>query len=139
MSLYVFDTDILSLYRRGQARIAQNVATHSAAVLAITVLTVEEQMSGWYAMLRKAKQPAQLARAYQELADAVRFLGSWLILPFPASAIARYDQLSALNLGVRKMDLRIAAVVLENGGVLVSRNLRDFRRIPNLTVEDWSV
>ena len=49
------------------------------------------------------------------------------------------DQLTALNLEVRKMDLRIAAVALENGGVLVSRNLRDFRRIPNLTVEDWAV
>ena len=37
------------------------------------------------------------------------------------------------------MDLRIAAVTLENAGILVNRNLRDFRRIPNFIVEDWSV
>ena len=41
------------------------------AELAITVLTVEEQLSGWYAWLRRATQPSQLARGYQELADAV--------------------------------------------------------------------
>jgi tRNA(fMet)-specific endonuclease VapC len=43
-----------------------------------------------------------------------------------------------MNLNVRKMDLRIAAIVLEAGGTLVSRNLRDFRRVPNLVVEDWA-
>ena len=37
------------------------------------------------------------------------------------------------------MDLRIAAITLENSGVLVTRNLRDFQRIPNLVVEDWAV
>ncbi len=42
------------------------------------------------------------------------------------------------NLNVRKMDLRIAAIVLEKGATLVSRNLRDFRRVPGLRVEDWS-
>ena len=63
-----------------------------------------------------------------------------LILPFPEPAILRYDQSerrSDLNIG--KMDLRIAAVILENSGVLVTRNLRDFQRIPNLVVENWAV
>jgi tRNA(fMet)-specific endonuclease VapC len=41
-----------------------------------------------------------------------------------------------LNIG--KKDLAIAATVLEQGAVLVSRNLQDFRRVPGLTVEDWS-
>ncbi len=43
-----------------------------------------------------------------------------------------------MNLNVRKMDLRIAAVVLEYGGVLVTRNVRDFQRVPGLPIEDWS-
>lgn len=60
-------------------------------------------------------------------------------LPFTEAAIARYDDLVALKLNVGKNDLRIAAITLEHGGTLVSRNLRDFQRVPGLTVEDWSV
>ena len=139
MSLYVIDTDTISLFRRGHALVRQNAARHPPAELAVAILTVEEQLSGWYQMLRRAQQPAQLARAYQELANAVRFYGQWQILPFSVAAIACYDGLRALNLNIRSMDLRIAAVTLEHNGVLVTRNLRDFQRVPNLVVENWAV
>jgi len=36
------------------------------------------------------------------------------------------------------MDLKIAAIVLVHGAKLLSRNLKDFRQIPNLDVEDWT-
>jgi tRNA(fMet)-specific endonuclease VapC len=42
-----------------------------------------------------------------------------------------------LNIGL--MDLRIGAVALENGFTVITRNLRDFQRVPGLTCEDWSV
>jgi tRNA(fMet)-specific endonuclease VapC len=49
----------------------------------------------------------------------------------------RYETLKRMNLNVRKMDLRIAAIVLEHTGVLATRNVRDFRRVPGLLIEDW--
>jgi predicted nucleic acid-binding protein len=36
------------------------------------------------------------------------------------------------------MDLRIAAIVLEHGATLTTGNVRDFQRIPNLMIEDWT-
>jgi tRNA(fMet)-specific endonuclease VapC len=53
------------------------------------------------------------------------------------SSIMRYETLKRMNLNVRKMDLRIAAIVLEHTGVLATRNVRDFRRVPGLLIEDW--
>jgi tRNA(fMet)-specific endonuclease VapC len=103
------------------------------------VITVEEQLSGWYALLRRARQPQELAQAYERLANNVRFLAGLEILSFPESAITRYDALNSLKLNIGRMDLRIAAITLENGGILVTRNVRDFQRVPNLTIENWAV
>jgi tRNA(fMet)-specific endonuclease VapC len=139
MTLHVLDTDILSLYREYDPVVSRRVDASPFAEIAITVITIEEQLSGWYTYVRKATRPDDLARGYQELADSIPFLANWKILPYPEPAIARYQYLAKLKLKVRKMDLRIAAIVLENNATLVTRNLRDFRRVPNLVAEDWSV
>jgi tRNA(fMet)-specific endonuclease VapC len=138
MSLFVLDTDILSLYQAGDATVCHRVDSQPSAELAITVMTVEEELSGWYTLVRQAKRKDELAHAYRRLGDTVRFLARWRIIFYTEPAIERYDQLRALKLKVSKMDLRIAAIALENGGTLVTRNLRDFQRVPKLTCENWA-
>jgi tRNA(fMet)-specific endonuclease VapC len=138
MTLYVLDTDTLSLAQRSHPQVSRRIDAVDPSQLAITVMSVEEQLSGWYTMLRRAKQPNKLARVYQRLAETVTNLGHWTILPFTEAAINRYTGLRSQKLNVGKMDLSIAAIVLEHGGVLVTRNARDFRRIPGLVLEDWS-
>ena len=102
------------------------------------MISVEEQLSGWYRRLRQARKPDQLAVVYQRLATTVQLLSGWQILSFTQPAIIRYDQLRAARLNVRKMDLRIAAIALENSATVVTRNRQDFLRIPGLQIEDWS-
>ena len=138
MSLYVLDTDTLTLAQRGHPEVSRRIDAIDSGQLAITVMSVEEQLSGWYTMLRRAKKPDQLARVYQRLAEPVTNLGHWTILPFTEAAIDRYTSLRSQKLNVGKMDLAIAAIVLEHSGVLVTRNTRDFRRVPALVIEDWS-
>jgi tRNA(fMet)-specific endonuclease VapC len=133
MSLYVLDTDTLSLYEHRHPIVVGNVQAHASSdELAVTVITVEEQMSGWYSVLRRVRQRDRLAAAYQRLADLVPLLSHFAILPFPETAMDRFDQFRALKLNIGQMDLRIAAIVLEAGGTLVTRNHRNFRRVRNL-------
>ena len=60
------------------------------------------------------------------------------ILDFTEPAIARYNALLAMKLNVGKMDLRIAAIALEVGATIITRNLRDFARVPGLACENWA-
>src|SRR5688572_8642913 len=118
MTRYVLDTDILTLLRRQHATVLQHVNAHPPADLAITVITVEEQLSGWYTQVRRAKRKDALAQAYQNLTETAAFLGKLQILSFTESAIDRYEQLKLLKLTIGKKDLRIAAITQENGSIL---------------------
>jgi len=138
ISLYVLDTDILTLFQRNHAAVLAHLAEHSSDDIAIFVITVEEQLSGWYSQLRKAKTPEKLLWAYRRLAANVRFLASVLILDFEEGAFQRYEEMKRGRLKVRKLDLQIAATALQNGGTVVTRNIRDFRAIPGLNIEDWT-
>ena len=55
------------------------------------------------------------------------------------ASIARHRSLLSAKLNIGKMDLRIAAIALESAATVVTRNIRDFSRVPGLKVEDWSV
>ena len=52
--------------------------------------------------------------------------------------IRRYNGLLAMKPNVGRMDLRIAAIALEEDAVVITRNLRDFERVPGLACENWA-
>ena len=139
MTPYILDTDTLSLLQQGHPKVLQQCSARPPADLAITVTSVEEQLSGWYTAILKTLRPYELARAYQRLVNTVRSLAPLTILPFTIAAIVRSHQLIGSKLNVKRSDLRIAAIVLEHGGTLVTRNTRDFSRVPGLVLEDWSI
>lgn len=140
MSLYILDTDILTLLQEGDPIVRQHAASHPKQSIAITIISVEEQLTGWYTRVRRANKPSLLAQAYERLTRNVRYLAELPnIFSFTEAAILHFEQLKSRKLNVPSNDLRIAAITLEYSGILVSRNLRDFQRVPNLVVEDWSV
>jgi tRNA(fMet)-specific endonuclease VapC len=138
MSLYVLDTDTLSPYYRGDPKVVQAIDARPAADLSISVMTVDEQLSGCYTLTRQAKSHEEIARAYSQLGDTVVRLARWRILPYTEAAVGHVARLKKSRLHVRLMDLRIAAIALEHAATVVSRNRRDFERVPDLNVEDWS-
>jgi predicted nucleic acid-binding protein len=74
MSLYVLDTDTVTLLLHGHPQVSYHAAAHPPSDLSITIITVEEILTGWYSQIRRAKKDDQLARAYAALQEAVEFL-----------------------------------------------------------------
>ena len=74
MSLFVLDTDVLTLLQKGHPDVCRQAFARPLSELAITVISVEERLTGWYTQLRRSKRREILARLYQDLTDCVQCL-----------------------------------------------------------------
>lgn len=138
MTTFVFDTDTFSLYRRGNPDLLRRLKVLGGDTVCVSVFTVEEALSGWYGLLRRAKNDTELLTVYRRLEETIPVLARFPLLTLSASALDEYNRLRALKLNIGPMDLRIAGIVLANDATLVTRNRRDFSRVPGLQFEDWT-
>lgn len=138
MALFVFDTDVLSLAFTNHPAVVARMRGHQPDELTTTVVTVAEVITGRQGQLQRARSPVEIETAYHMLGVSVTLLGPWRKLEFTEAAIRRFQDLRSNKLGVKDMnDLRIAAIVLEHDATLVTRNARDFQRVPGLKHLNW--
>ena len=138
MLRYLFDTDHLTLFDQGHALVGQRLAQEPAGTVGLSPVTVEEYLRGRLAALARARTGAERIRRYALLVGSVQMLQNWPIVPFAQGAEDQFRLLLGQKLRVGTQDLKIAAVALANSLVVVTRNQRDFGRVPGLTLEDWS-
>jgi tRNA(fMet)-specific endonuclease VapC len=140
--MFVLDSDHLSLIDRADsqlgARIRSRIEDMGAANFATTIVNYDEQTRGWLAFSAKARRNTELIEAYRRLEKHLHMYCATRILSYDELAAVRFQALQSAKLKVGTMDLCIAAIVLANAGTLLSRNLRDFQRVPGLKVEDWA-
>jgi tRNA(fMet)-specific endonuclease VapC len=129
LSILAKDDPTASALRGRLARTSEDVGT--------TAVSVEEILRGWLAKIAAQKVVSRQVRWYAKFQMSVEVLGQSRILPFDTHAAEQFDALRNLRLGIGTMDMKIAAIVLACGAKLLSRNLRDFRRVPGLDVDDW--
>ncbi|WP_434684154.1 type II toxin-antitoxin system VapC family toxin [Pseudanabaena minima] len=138
MKKYIFDTDHLSLYGRANPYlIAKLEATQIQ--LHTTVINVEEQLRGRLAQISEIKDGENQSAAYRLLSDTILMLSDFDVLQYNAKAREIYQSLKAQRIRVGTQDMRIASIVIAYNGILLTRNRRDFEKIPNLMIEDWTV
>jgi tRNA(fMet)-specific endonuclease VapC len=141
MAAYLLDTTTLTDLQSGHPRVLANFAAHAGDTVGVSVINIEEQLGGWYALSRKARTNAQEAAASQLFAAAVGFLArfpQFPIHPLTEPILDQYDRLRKLRLNVGRNDLKIAVTALELGAIVVTNNATDFGRIPGLLWEDWT-
>ena len=141
--IYVLDTDVFTIaqlldsveYRRLQERVLQLGPEDK---LTTSIITYEEQTRGWLAYAAKSRDIPHQIKAYDRLKKHLRAYLRVEILDFDEPAGQVFGELRELQLRMGGSDLKIAAIALSNNAVLISRNLKDFQRVPGLSVEDWT-
>ncbi len=137
-TIYVLDTDHLSLYGRNHPVVIARLLA-SQVQLTTTAINIEEQLKGRLAQVAEAKNGATQSRAYQRLVETVMLLSEFQILQYDEKSRDIYQVLKAQRIRVGTQDLRIASITLAYNGILLTRNRRDFEKIPGLTIQDWSI
>ncbi len=137
-TLYIFDTDHLSLYGRNHPAILTNLQVVQTP-LVTTVINAEEQLRGRLAQISEAKDESSQTTAYHWLTKTIAFLSAFQILQYDVQAQSIYKALKSQKIRVGTQDLRIASIFLAHNGILLTRNRQDFEKVSGLLIEDWSV
>jgi tRNA(fMet)-specific endonuclease VapC len=138
--MYFLDTDILTLAHAGHARLGDRLRRIDPNEVAITVITQIEILQGRFVAVMKASHGEQLLRAQELLQRSEQRLRLLEIIPVDSAAAVEFERLRQ-NKKLKKIgrgDLLIASLVLARRATLVSRNVKDFRQIPGLQVENWA-
>lgn len=140
---YLLDTDRISFLQRRAApeygRLTARMALHPPTEFAFSVVSFHEQVMGAHARINQARHTAGVSRRYELLLDILQTFMAAPVLPFDAAAGAVFDGLVSQRLRLPTMDLRIAAIAFSRGLILLTRNVRDFGRVPGLVTEDWTL
>jgi len=129
---YLLDTNTaVNIMRKPQGAAASRFLATPPADLAVSIATKAELLVG----PNRAKSQAG------ELPKLQRFLARVAILPFDDQCAEEFGRIAAhlfdIGAPVDGMDIEIASTAKLQGLIVVTANLSDFNRIPNLQIENW--
>jgi tRNA(fMet)-specific endonuclease VapC len=127
---FLLDTNTVSFAIRGVGSVGDRLRESDPAGISVSSVTEAEL---WFGVRKSGSK--KLERA------VVGFLDAVTILAFDRPAARSYGALRALletrGTPIGIADTMIAAQALAAGCVMVTNNLRHFRRVPGLKTEDW--
>jgi len=133
MKRSLIDTDILSMFFRGNRSVKANFATYLSEYdeISFSIVSYYEIVSG-----------LKHRDAHRQMDSFIEFSSQNNILPLTIESTTKsaeiYATLRRKGTPVDDIDLLIAGIALENGLVMVTNNTNHFARINGLTVENWS-
>lgn len=129
MSSVLLDTSVAIPLRDGDPEVWERAAALPTAPY-ISIMTAAELEGGVY------RDPA-LAEKRRAALDALD--GRLEVLAFDEAELIAYRQIleKAGYSRAKVLDRLIAATALANGLALATRNPKDFRDVPGLTIEEW--
>jgi tRNA(fMet)-specific endonuclease VapC len=129
---YLLDTNTcIYIIKRSPEQVMLRFKRLRVGDVGVSAITVCELQFG----VSNSSQPEGNQRALTE------FLGPLEILDFPAGASIAYGEvrthLQRSGTPIGSYDLLLAAHALHNRLTMVTNNIREFRRVPDLKMENW--
>jgi tRNA(fMet)-specific endonuclease VapC len=129
---YLLDTNVCIRFLNGLApRVLQRLQALQPVEVVVCSVVKAELLYG----AQRSRDPAR------SLAIQMRFLQPYHSLPFDDTAADLAGnlraQLAEKGTPIGPYDLQIAAIALANRCTLVTHNIREFGRVPDLAIEDW--
>jgi tRNA(fMet)-specific endonuclease VapC len=131
--MYLIDTDIMIYSLKGVDEVVERFRSTATQPKAISVITYGELLFG---AKKSQQQRDNLARIH-------RVAEIFPVIDVTRSVMETFSSikvdLESKGQPLDDFDLLIAATALVTGYCLVTNNERHFRRIPDLTIENWSL
>jgi tRNA(fMet)-specific endonuclease VapC len=132
--IYFLDTNICIYFLNGTFEaIGNHFKKLSPKDIRIPAIVKAELLFG----LEKSKRKNEIKEKYEQ------FLNAFEIIPFDDAASYHYAkirfELERKGIIIGGNDLLIASTVLSRQGILITHNTKEFKRVPQLVMEDWTV
>ena len=129
---YLLDTNVCIRYMNGRA---PGVLRRLQALQPVEVVVCSVVKAELFYGAQRSHDPAR------SLAVQQQFLQPYHSLPFDDAAAevagSLRAQLAQSGTPIGPYDLQIAAIALANDCTVVTHNVREFGRVPDLAIEDW--
>jgi tRNA(fMet)-specific endonuclease VapC len=138
--MYLLDSDILSHLWARHERVETRLREVQDTEIAITSVTKCEILRARCDNLLKVDGPEEVLKAQQRLDRSERLLAEPIVAPFDEAAAQEFGRLTSIGKlkQIGRADLLIASIALASEASLVTRNLKHFRQVPGLKVENWA-
>ncbi len=138
--MYLLDTDhlteIISETERGL--VLKERLKWLDEEVATSIVVYEEMLRGWLAKIHQHNsQPRLQIEDYQRLAKLLESRMYWNVIGWDVRCVEIMERLIQQRVNVKPMDLKIASTALRHKATLLTRNFKDFQRVPGLVFEDW--
>ena len=131
MLKYLLDTNIVIYVLKRRPIEVLSIFNTNASRMAISSITLSELFYG-------AEKSAHVDKNLEAVDEFITHLE---VLPYDAKASQHYGQIkSSLEKKgeiIGENDIHIAAHAISQGLILVTNNLREFKRVNNLALENW--
>lgn len=144
--MYLLDTNIVSFIPRGgenskniKENLAQKFKLNHKVDLFISVITFQELVFGIEEGKRKHGKGYK-KEYFTALLDFVK--NNLIVLDYTQEMSQKFSKIQpkllSIGICVDDFDMMIATTAIESDFVLITNNIKDFKKIPNLKLEDWT-